>query len=121
MASTSSPAPAVAPADQMATDAFLSSLAELRSLPHTHVNEKPVGKADKPNDFGVRVTLTIPESQRKQKRFAVTGPKGDRPNLVAATQEAIKWVNEQLTEAGIEATLPEQPPPPQAATPEELN
>ena len=115
MASTSSPAPAVAPKDQMATDAFLSSLAELRSLPHTHVNEKPVGKAEKPNDFGVLVTLNIPERKRKQKRFAVTGPKGDRPNLVAATQEAKRWVNEQLTEAGIEATLPEQPPPQQAA------
>ena len=121
MASTSSPAPAVAPKDQMATDAFLSSLAELRSLPHTHVNEKPVGRAEKPNDFGVLVTLNIPERKRKQKRFAVTGPKGDRPNLIAAAQEAKNWVNEQLTEAGIEATLPEQPPPPQAATPEELN
>ena len=120
MASTSSPAPAVAPKDQMATDAFLSSLAELRSMPHTHVSEKPVGRAEKPNDFGVLVTLNIPERKRKQKRFAVTGPKGDRPNLVAATQEAKKWVNEQLTEAGIEATLPEQPPPQQAATPEEL-
>ena len=62
----------------------------------------------------------IPERKRKQKRFAVTGPKGDRPNLIAAAQEAKKWVNEQLTEAGIEATLPEQPPPQQAATPEEL-
>ena len=121
MASTSSPAPAVALMDQMATDSFLSSLAELRSMPHTHVNEKPIGKAERPNDFGVLVRLTIPESERKQKRFAVTGPKGDRPNLVAATQEAIKWVKKQLTEAGIEATLPEQPPPPQAATPEELN
>jgi hypothetical protein len=120
MASTSSPAPAVAPKDQMATDAFLSSLAELRSMPHTHVSEKPVGRAEKPNDFGVLVTLNIPEKKRKQKRFAVTGPKGDRPNLIAATQEAKKWVNEQLTEAGIEATLPEQPPPQQAATPEEL-
>ena len=120
MASTSSPAPAVAPVDQMATDAFLSSLAELRSMPHTHVNEKPIGKAERPNDFGVLVRLTIPESERKQKRFAVTGPKGDRPNLVAATQEAIKWVKKQLTEAGIEATLPEQPPPQQAATSEEL-
>ena len=104
----------------MATDAFLSSLAELRSMPHTHVSEKPVGRAEKPNDFGVLVTLNIPEKKRKQKRFAVTGPKGDRPNLIAATQEAKKWVNEQLTEAGIEATLPEQPPPQQAATPEEL-
>ena len=104
----------------MATDAFLSSLAELRSMPHTHVNEKPVGRAEKPNDFGVLVTLNIPEKKRKQKRFAVTGPKGDRPNLVAATQEAIKWVKKQLTEAGIEATRPEQPPPQQAATPEEL-
>ena len=79
---TSSPAPAVAPKDQMATDAFLSSLAELRSMPHTHVNEKPVGRAEKPNDFGVLVTLNIPERKRKQKRFAVTGPKGDRPNLI---------------------------------------
>ena len=66
------------------------------------------------------VTLNIPERKRKQKRFAVTGPKGDRPNLIAAAQEAKNWVNEQLTEAGIEATLPEQPPPQQAATPEEL-
>ena len=82
MASTSSPAPAVAPVDQMATDAFLSSLAELRSMPHTHVSEKPVGRAEKPNDFGVLVTLNIPEKKRKQKRFAVTGPKGDRPNLI---------------------------------------
>ena len=81
-ASTSSPAPAVAPKDQMATDAFLSSLAELRSMPHTHVSEKPVGRAEKPNDFGVLVTLNIPEKKRKQKRFAVTGPKGDRPNLI---------------------------------------
>ena len=76
----------------MATDAFLSSLAELRSMPHTHVSEKPVGRAEKPNDFGVLVTLNIPEKKRKQKRFAVTGPKGDRPNLIAATQEAKKWV-----------------------------
>ena len=45
----------------MATDAFLSSLAELRSMPHTHVSEKPVGRAEKPNDFGVLVTLNIPE------------------------------------------------------------
>ena len=67
-ASTSSPAPAVAPKDQMATDAFLSSLAELRSMPHTHVSEKPVGRAEKPNDFGVLVTLNIPESKRKQKK-----------------------------------------------------
>ena len=110
MASTSSPAPAVAPKDQMATDAFLSSLAELRSMPHTHVSEKPVGRAEKPNDFGVLVTLNIPERKRKQKRFAVTGPKGDRPNLIAAAQEAKKWVNEQLTEAGIEATLPAAAP-----------
>ena len=66
----------------MATDAFLSSLAELRSMPHTHVSEKPVGRAEKPNDFGVLVTLNIPEKKRKQKRFAVTGPKGDRPNLI---------------------------------------
>ena len=63
-----SPAPAVAPKDQMATDAFLSSLAELRSMPHTHVSEKPVGRAEKPNDFGVLVTLNIPEKKRKQKR-----------------------------------------------------
>ena len=55
---------AVAPTDQMATDAFLSSLAELRSMPHTHVNEKPVGRAEKPNDFGVLVTLNIPERKR---------------------------------------------------------
>ena len=45
----------------MATDALLSSLAELRSMPHTHVSEKPVGRAEKPNDFGVLVTLNIPE------------------------------------------------------------
>ena len=56
----------------MATDAFLSSLAELRRMPHTHVSEKPVGRAEKPNDFGVLVTLNIPESIRKQKRLAIT-------------------------------------------------
>ena len=90
----------------MATDAFLSSLAELRSMPHTHVNEKPVGRAEKPNDFGVLVTLNIPEKKRKQKRFAVTGPKGDRPNLIAATQEAKKWVNEQVWQWSRRPRLP---------------
>ena len=38
------------------------------------------------------MTLKLPERSRLQKRFAVTGPKGDRPNLIAATQEAKKWV-----------------------------
>ena len=90
----------------MATDAFLSSLAELRSMPHTHVSEKPVGRAEKPNDFGVLVTLNIPEKKRKQKRFAVTGPKGDRPNLIAATQEAKKWVNEQVWQWSRRPRLP---------------
>ena len=90
MASTSSPAPAVAPKDQMATDAFLSSLAELRSMPHTHVNEKQVGRAEKPNDFGVLVTLNFPESKRKQKRLAIIGPTSDRPTGSPPPQEAKK-------------------------------
>ena len=107
--------------DQMATDSFLSSLAELRSMPHTHVNEKLVGRAEKPNDFGVLVTLNYSREQTQAKATRHHWVEERSADRFAATQEAKKWVNEQLTEAGIEATLPEQPPPPQAATPEELN
>ena len=100
---------------------FASLLADLESMPHTNINARPIGKAGsrKPNDFSVRVTLKLPERSRLQKRFAVTKPDGERPTLVAAAREAIKWATGELKAAGIEA--PEAPPQaPQPPTPEEL-
>jgi len=96
--------------DQMATDSFLSSLAELRSMPHTHVNEKLVGRAEKPNDFGVLVTLNYSREQTQAKATRHHWVEERSADRFAATQEAKKWVNEQLTEAGIEATLPAAAP-----------
>lgn len=107
--------------NEMESVDFASLLADLESMPHTNINARPIGKAGsrKPNDFGVRVTLKLPERSRLQKRFAVTKPDGERPTLVAAAREAIKWATGELKAAGIEApeATPQAPQPP---TPEEL-
>ena len=91
--------------NEMESVDFASLLADLESMPHTNINARPIGKAGsrKPNDFGVCVTLKLPERLRLQKRFAVTKPDGERPTLVAATREAIKWATGELKAAGIEA------------------
>lgn len=105
--------------NEMESVDFASLLADLESMPHTNINARPIGKAGsrKPNDFGVRVTLKL--HPRKQKRFAVTKPDGERPTLVAAAREAVKWATGELKAAGIEApeATPQAPQPP---TPEEL-
>ncbi len=44
--------------------------------------------------------LKLPERSRLQKRFAVTKPDGERPTLVAAAREAIKWATGELKAAG---------------------
>ena len=44
--------------------------------------------------------LKLPERSRLQKRFAVTKPDGERPTLVAAAREAVKWATGELKAAG---------------------
>jgi len=121
-----SPPPSPSPSEkealltnEMESVDFASLLADLESMPHTNINARPIGKAGsrKPNDFGVLVTLKL--QPRKQKRFAVTKPDGERPTLVAAAREAVKWATGELKAAGIEApeATPQVPQPP---TPEEL-
>ena len=105
--------------EQMASIEFAELLANLERMPGVSQNSKPVKPANKPNHFGVSVKLKLPERSRLQKRFAVTKPDGERPTLVAAAREAIKWATGELKAAGIEA--PEAPPQaPQPPTPEEL-
>ena len=121
-----SPPPSPSPSEkealltnEMESVDFASLLADLESMPHTNINARPIGKAGsrKPNDFGVRVTLKL--QALKQRRFAVTKPDGERPTLVAAAREAVKWATGELKAAGIEApeATTQAPQPP---TPEEL-